>query len=131
MENRKHIMDKFQEHLYASYISYCELHDISSSIPGFITFLIDHDLIPSTQIKRYTILKEFKTLFPKKQNHKTKTVHELAHRFNISERAVWSILKQLDSKQFFIKRNFVYSFPAVALGLVSRCRLLYFLQQKK
>lgn len=91
--NRKHLLDRFQEHLGERYQMWCERHDVQKSDNLLITFLIDQDLIPTTLIKRYAVLREFDKLSQEPDAHKTHTVNTLAHRFNISERTVWSILK--------------------------------------
>lgn len=91
--NRKHILDRFQEHLGESYETWCEKHGVVKSDSHLVTFLIDQDLIPAAHIQRYAILKEFDKLSKEPVFHKTQTVNTLAHRFNISERTVWSILK--------------------------------------
>jgi hypothetical protein len=93
MENRKFLMDRFQEHVQSSYQTYCNRHGMPPSVPGLITFLIDQELIPPTNIKRFTVVEEFDRLHPEQERQKTRTVNALADRFNISERAVWGILK--------------------------------------
>ncbi|HFA50772.1 MAG TPA: hypothetical protein ENJ95_17325 [Bacteroidetes bacterium] len=97
-ENRKHILDRFQEHLNLSYGTYCERHGIPESLPGLITFLIDQGLIPPVAVKRYAVLKEFEELYPAQGNHKTRTVNTLADKFNIPERTIWGILKYREQK---------------------------------
>ena len=92
--HRKYIMDRFQEHLQESFARYCERHEIEPSDDRLLSFLIDQDLIPPTQIQRYTVRKEFEQLYPEQASHKTQAVNTLAHRFSISERTVWSILKR-------------------------------------
>ncbi|MEL6626459.1 MAG: hypothetical protein AAFW73_09385 [Bacteroidota bacterium] len=91
-ESRKYLMDKFQDHLVESYHSYCETYGIPVSYAGFVTYLIDHELISKTSVKRYTVLKEFATCLPVHAN-KTAAVAALSKCFNISTRSVWSILK--------------------------------------
>ena len=85
--------DTFQKYLTHHYQLYCEEQQIPFSPEGLITFLIDHAVISSASIKKYTVKHEFDTLYPINKHHKTKTVETLARRFNISERSVWSILK--------------------------------------
>lgn len=93
-ENRKRILDTFQQHLYQNYEKFCKRQDLQPTAQGLIIFLIDHDLIPPVTIKRYTVLQEFEEVFPKQEHHKTQTVHILSDRFNIPERTVWGILKK-------------------------------------
>ncbi|MCB0650345.1 MAG: hypothetical protein KDC85_03645 [Saprospiraceae bacterium] len=92
-ENRKYILDKFEEYLYENYKSFCERHKLEESLTGFITFLIDQELVPTTNIKKYTVLHEYENLHQKLPAQKTRAVHTLAERFNISERSVWGILQ--------------------------------------
>lgn len=92
-ENRKQVLDKFQEHVELSYENYCDRHGIQKSFSGFISFLIDHELIGPVTIKRYTVIKEFKETYPLHNYHKTKTVLMLSDKFNIPERTIWGILK--------------------------------------
>ena len=96
-ENRKLLLDTFQNHLFQSYHSYCETHQLPLTIDGFITYLIDREFIAQTKIKNYTIFKEFETEYPKCDFHKTNTVKRLALRFNISERGVWGVLGKRNS----------------------------------
>lgn len=90
---RKQIFDSFQEHLYQEYVRYCRHQLRTPSLNGLITYLIDRDLLSKKIIKKYTIQKEFQHLYPQYKHHKTKTVLALADRFNISERSVWSSIK--------------------------------------
>ncbi len=91
--SRKHLLDRFQEHLGERYQIWCERHGVRKSDDRLVTFLIDQDLIPSVQIKRYAVKSEFEKLSKEPCFNKTHIVNILAHRFNISERTVWNILK--------------------------------------
>lgn len=93
-ENRKLILDKFQEHLDMEYHLYCQRHHIEPSTQALITFLIDHNLIPPVSVKRYTVIQEFEELIKKMEHQKTKTVNVLSDKFNIPERTIWGILKK-------------------------------------
>lgn len=92
-ENRKSILDKFQQHLFVNYQQFCQRHNVAPSEHALVDFLIDQDLIPPVLMKRYAVVHEFENLFPKYEHHKTNTVNVLADRFNISERSVWGMLK--------------------------------------
>lgn len=93
-ELRKHLVDRFQEHLHEHFRLYCERHGLDSADKNLLlSFLIDQDLISPKAIQRYTVLHEYEVLLPELQGHKTETVGALAHRFSISERTVWNILK--------------------------------------
>ena len=93
---KKRILDRFQQHLQQEYEAYCQRHGLQKTDnQDLLTFLIDRNLIPATHIQRYTVLQEFPSVFQEQECHKTHAVHTLAHRFSLSERTVWSILKQL------------------------------------
>lgn len=95
---RKQILDLFQDRLCKGYEKYCQIHELDSNLGGLITYLIDQDLIPASTIQKYTLFKEFEAEQEKKPIQKTQTVENLAHRFNLSERTVWNILKQNTKK---------------------------------
>lgn len=89
---RKIMLDGFQKHLFVDYNEFCKRHDLSPSVEGLITFMIDNDLITSITIKRYTILQEFEELYLKLENRKTQTVNALSDKFDIPPRTIWGIL---------------------------------------
>ena len=89
---KKTLLDKFQEHLEAAYTLHCKQHNMPVSSEGFLTFLIDQGLIPLSQIRRFTILKEFNQQLPT-QKSKTQTIRKLSDFFAISERHIWGVLK--------------------------------------
>ena len=62
-------------------------------VEKFLDFLLNHQLIESKNIKRFTILKEFEEQYPIHQFHKTNTVYTLANKYDIAERSVWTVLK--------------------------------------
>lgn len=93
-ETRKHLLDRFQEHVYKNFEAYCERHQFENTKAGLITYLIDHELIPVAHLQRYTILREFEQLHLEASFQKTQVVGLLSHRFHLSERTVWSILKR-------------------------------------
>lgn len=92
-EARKYILDKFQEHLRHSFEVFCNRHGIPNKEEHFITFLIDQNLIPVSQLQRFTVCKEFEEMRVEKGYAKSIIVNTLANRFSISERTVWAILK--------------------------------------
>jgi len=89
-------MDRFQEHLYRNFDTYCARHGVEKTEAGLLTFLIDQDLIPPTNVQRYAVLREFEKLHHEQEFRKTEAVDLLANRFNISTRTVWSIVKYSD-----------------------------------
>lgn len=89
----KKILDTFQDQLTASYQNYCTRHGESPEIHNFILYALDQNLFSDTTVKRYCILKEFKKELPHYNNHKTRTVEAIAHRFHLSSRTVWSVVK--------------------------------------
>lgn len=96
---KKLILDRFQEHVQYDYDNYCERHNLdNTNRERLLTFLIDQDLIPPAHIQRYTVLHEFEQVLAQQELQKTRAVLTLAHRFSISERTVWSILRQVKGK---------------------------------
>lgn len=92
--NRKQILDLFESQLFKSYEEYCKLHRMTLDYKGLITYIIDQDLINPNVIQKYAVLKEFQARCGEGQRgEKTHTVTELADRFNLSSRTIWSILK--------------------------------------
>jgi hypothetical protein len=90
---KKHLIDKFQEHLDAQYEEYCRRHDMVKNEHQLVGYLIDQMLITSTNLQRYTVVKEYEKLCNQSQISKTQAVETLASRFSLSERTIWSILK--------------------------------------
>lgn len=91
--HRKQLIDKFEGILFENYRDYCQRYSITPSFEGLITFLVDFEIISPKAITKYTIRQEFEQLYPQKEYHKTNTVLQLADRYNLSERSIWSILK--------------------------------------
>lgn len=98
-EARKRLLDRFQDHLHQNFETYCERHGIDKTDIQLITFLIDQDLISSVHIQRYAVVNEFEKLRAEQGCPKIQAVNVLAHRFNISERTVWTILKNIRSNK--------------------------------
>ena len=94
-ETSKFLLDRFQEHVHQRFEAYCQKHDFELTENGLITYLIDQELIPTIDLQRYTILREFEQLHIDRSFRKTQAVGMLAHRFHLSERTVWSILKRV------------------------------------
>ena len=92
-DNKKLILDKFQEHVNISYQDFCKRHDIESSSESLITFLIDQNLIPPVTIKRFTVKQEFQQS-AESSIPKSKKIVALSDKFNIPERTIWGILKK-------------------------------------
>ena len=93
-KTRKHLLDRFQQHLLEAYKNHCRTHELKATNKGLVIFLIDQDLIGEPAIRRFTVLKEMEGLNNEKVVGKTLAVHTIARRFNISERAVWNILQR-------------------------------------
>ena len=91
---QKQILDIFQRDLMLSFRAYCKQHQYEVTTEGLITYLIDKQLIADSMIRRFVIAEEFEREFPKHAGHKTETVQTLASRFHLSERTIWSALRQ-------------------------------------
>lgn len=90
---RKYLIDQFENFITDEYRQYCFRHETPETIGGIITFIVDRDLIPNINIKKFTILREFGPVYERNDHHKTNTVEILADRYNLSKRTIWSILK--------------------------------------
>lgn len=95
---KKHLIDKFQEHLEAQYDEYCRRHNMVKNEHQLVGYLIDQMLITPTQLQKYTILREFEKINNESKYAKTRAVETLANRFSLSERTIWSILKNNNAK---------------------------------
>ncbi len=94
MENsRKRIMQDFQRHLTENFTDYVNRHDLEPDLDNFITYMIDLDLIPPVNIKRYTVLQDFEQIYPQKKTKKTHAAEVISDKYQLSIRSVWSILK--------------------------------------
>lgn len=92
----KKMLDDFHTRLMNDFDKYFKCHGNGTKpLDEFVTFLIDHHLIDQRTIRRYTILREFDRQLNQLNGEKNKTtlVGEMARKYNISERSVWSILK--------------------------------------
>lgn len=96
--NRKQILDLFESQLLQEYKAFCDHHQIQLDFKGLITYIIDQDLINPQIIQKYTVLRTFHARKLAQRGAKTQMVEEIADRFNLSARTVWSILKQDDKK---------------------------------
>lgn len=90
---RKQLVEEFCNAIKIDFNTYCEQFERENSRDHFITYLIDHELIPSKRIKDYTIIRIFDST-QLGDKSKTQVVRELAQRFNLSTRSLWSILRK-------------------------------------
>jgi len=90
----KQMLDIFSERLNSDFIHYCEKHKQDKDSVHFITYLVDHNLISKATIRQYTIVASFNDLFPNSNHRKTQIVELLAHRFNVTPRSIWNILRK-------------------------------------
>lgn len=97
-EFRKHLLDKFQVHLLADFNGYCQRHGLEPTNAALVTFMIDRELVPKPELQRFTVQQEVADILGKSEENdlnKTQAVGIVAHRFNISERTVWNMLKKV------------------------------------
>ncbi|MDN5201347.1 hypothetical protein QQ008_08240 [Fulvivirgaceae bacterium BMA10] len=83
----------FKHHLIRNYKSYLKENKIAHSPSNLIDYLLKHNIIDITTVRRYAILHEFHILYPKNSYHKTNTVIDLAIEFDVHENSIWTILK--------------------------------------
>lgn len=91
-------------HLERSFTEYCGRHGQQETNANFVTYLIDHDLITLPYLQRFTVIREYEQLKEENEHPKTLLVDTLAHRFSISERTVWGILKHVKDEKPAKKR---------------------------
>jgi hypothetical protein len=91
--NRKYILDVFQNSLCKSYQDYCHKHSMPESQLGLIGYLIDRDLFAAKSIRDHAVQVLYQEMSKETNRNKTQVVQLIAHRFNLSERAVWGALK--------------------------------------
>ena len=89
----KQLIDQFTSRIDKEYQTYCKRHQVTASHSDFISYLISRGILDVTTMKHFTILQEFKELYPQMRYHKTNTIKKLADKFHLSERSVWSIIK--------------------------------------
>ncbi len=83
----------FKEHLLEVFNKECENLVAEDQVECFLNYLLEHQVIDSLTVRRYTIIKEFEKEYPKHDGHKTQTVYTIANKFNLSDRTVWTVLK--------------------------------------
>ena len=93
-EIRKQVIDVFSKKLQGNFQVYCQDQGLPVDFEQFTTYMIDHGLIGKNAIRQYAILEAFKELYPANEYKKTQTVEQLARRFNVSARSIWSILRK-------------------------------------
>lgn len=92
---KKNVLDRFVVHLKSSFEVYCTRHSLEKTDEQLIAYLIDHQLILNTSLQRFAVLREFEQMCAGQDPKvgKTEIVSNLAHKFCLSERTVWSILQ--------------------------------------
>ena len=103
--SKEYILSKFDQHLQESFEAHCEEHGLKSDPTQFISYLVDQDIIPQTHIERYALKKELEKISTVEKCTKTMIVSILASRFAVSERTVWSVLKNSKSKKLEVRQS--------------------------
>ena len=83
----------FKKHLLRAFSQETKEGVVDDNVKRFLNYLLEHQFIDAINIRRYTIIKEFELEYPKHDGHKTQTVYTIANRFNLSDRTVWTVLK--------------------------------------
>ena len=91
---RKQEIDVFCDKLLHNYKKYCQIHQLPEGLNSFTTYLIDESLIEDSAIRQYAITELFKELYPRNEYKKTRTVEQLASRFNLTTRSIWNVLRR-------------------------------------
>jgi len=90
---RKQIMDIFSKRLAETYTEHCGRHHLIENNNTFLDYLIDNEFLNERKIRHFVILSEFNSLYEKNGFHKTNTVRQVADRFNLTDRTIWSVIK--------------------------------------
>lgn len=98
-EIRKQLYDEFCVRILQNYEDHCKKNELPESREGILTYLIDQGVIKPVSIRHYSISKEYPSLLIKANNHKSKTVRILAEKYNLSERAIWAVVKMFEKKR--------------------------------
>lgn len=91
---RKYLLDRFQSLLEREFNAYCHRHQLDATTNTLVTFMVDHELVTERGLMQFVVQQELDELYPDKAATKTQAVEMVAHRFNISQRTVWNILKK-------------------------------------
>ncbi|AEE52443.1 hypothetical protein [Haliscomenobacter hydrossis] len=90
----KQLLDQFHELTLQEFTDVCMDQHLEVNVRNLLTFLIDEEMISSSCIRRFTIVKEYRRLRQKNASNKTGIVNKLAERYHLSGRAVWSMLQK-------------------------------------
>ncbi len=92
------LVDQFSTRLQKEFISFCEQNRLDSEPKTLLLYLIDNEIISRTDVRKYTILHEFEELCQMKTINKSSIIRSLAAKFNISDRAIWSMIRNAPKK---------------------------------
>jgi len=87
------MVDQFSTRLQEEFISFCKKNRLHNEPKTLLLYLIDNEIISQTHIRKYTILSEFEELCQMKMTNKSRIIKSLATKFNISDRAIWSMVR--------------------------------------
>ncbi len=90
---RKQLVDIFTKVVLKNYSEHCLRHGIPENNHTFLNFLFTKNLLREVAVRHFTISTEFKKTYDKSKSTKTQTVRLLADKYNMTERAVWNIIK--------------------------------------
>lgn len=89
------LIDLFVSYLSDDFGSYCEQNGMEKSSITLLHFLMEIALVSKKDIQVYVLRKSMDELARNEMAaNKTHIVRLLAHRFKVSERTVWSLLKK-------------------------------------
>jgi len=100
----KNLLNQFEIYLDANFKDYCKKHnkDVQET-NQLIRYLIEHKVIKDTTIRRYAILKEYDQLIlDNVRLKKVELVRRLSKHFNLSERTIYTVLKEY--KDYFVEK---------------------------
>lgn len=104
-QNRKQVLDIFTQKLQNKFEIYCKEHRQDVKLDNFITYMIDQELISPSIISQYAIAEVFNEIYKDSEEQKTEVVNMVAHRFNLTPRSIWNILRKHQTAKASLKKK--------------------------
>ncbi len=87
-------LEKFSNKIHQTFSAFCIKENLEFNTKTLLLYLIDKGLLNKIDIRNFLILEEFEELYSSNNFHKTQTIKLLADRFDISDRAIWTMLNR-------------------------------------
>ena len=93
------LVEQFSNQLSSAFNNYCQVYRVENNSKNFLLFLIDQNLLNESDIRSYTIAREFAAISDNSLLNKTKIVNQLSKKYNLSDRSVWTIIRRQGGKK--------------------------------